>query len=241
EHADFDPSTGMALMMNAFGLKDPQPAGCNANVLVHEVDYLYDQFLNVASQTKQFVGRDTTPSKALMFSGCTPVGITAMETYGYDDLQRLMGAQRSWAGMTPSGSTSLSDAYTYDDLGNILSKSDYAASYTYGNGSRPLPSLGGPHAVTALSTGATFTYDANGNMLSGDGRQQIFDLLDRAVQITRASVTTQFKYAPDGSRYLQWTSTTGATKAVYYVDKIYERIDWSGGTTEEKTYIGPSV
>src|SRR5205823_9021974 len=39
----------------------------------------------------------------------------------------------------------------------------------------------------------------------------------------------------------QWTSTTGATKAVYYVDKIYERIDWSGGTTEEKTYIGPSV
>jgi RHS repeat-associated protein len=28
---------------------------------------------------------------------------------------------------------------------------------------------------------------------------------------------------------------------VYYVDKLYERIDWSSAVSEEKTYIGPSV
>ena len=58
------------------------------------------------------------------------------------------------------------------------------------------------------------------------------------------SVTTQFRYAPDGGRYLQ--RTTGAAvsptaKTVYYVEKDYERIVWSSGAVEEKTYMGPSV
>jgi len=97
EHSEFDESTGMPFFINAFGLKDPQPPGCNANVLVHQVDYKYDQFLNVASQVKQFVDRDTTPSRPLKFSGCTPVGKTATEIYHYDDLQRLMDEQRSWS------------------------------------------------------------------------------------------------------------------------------------------------
>jgi len=234
EHSDFDESTGMPFFINAFGLKDPQPPGCNANVLVHQVDYKYDQFLNVASQVKQFVDRDNTPAKALRFSGCTPVGVSASETYQYDDLQRLMGTQRTWSWMVPSSPTTSGDSYNYDDLGNITSKPDYADTYTYG---------ARPHAVVSVSGlhNTTFTYDANGNMISGDGRQQTFDLLDRPVNVVMGSVTTQFLYAPDGSRYLQRTSTPGAQKTVYYVDKAYERIDWSGGPTEEKTYVGPSV
>src|SRR5262249_22000816 len=62
--------------------------------------------------------------------------------------------------------------------------------------------------------------------------------------ITMGGVTTQFSYAPDGQRYLQYTSGVGASpypKAVFYVDKSYERIDWSSASTEEKTYIGSSV
>jgi hypothetical protein len=183
--------------LNAFGLKDPQPAGCTTqNVLVHQVDYAYDHYLNVSSQTKQFVARNTSPSQALVFAGCTPVGRSATETYTYDDLHRLTRAQRTWS--DPSIPPAVPDTVTYDDLGNIRSKSDKSSQYTYGNG-------GGPHAVTALAGGITFTYDLNGNMLSGDGRGQAFDALDRPILISMppspatATTKTRFRYAPDGS------------------------------------------
>jgi hypothetical protein len=54
-------------------------------------------------------------------------------------------------------------------------------------------------------------------------------------------VTTLFRYAPDGSRYLQQTTTATGTKTVYYVGKEYQRVDWSSRPTEEQVYIGPSV
>ena len=81
-------------------------------------------------------------------------------------------------------------------------------------------------------------------MLSGDGRTVTFDNLDRAIAVTMGGVTTQFRYAPDGQRYVQYTSGVGASpypKAVFYVDKFYERIDWSSAASEEKTYIGTSI
>jgi hypothetical protein len=57
------------------------------------------------------------------------------------------------------------------------------------------------------------------------------------------SVTTIFRYAPDGDRYLQQLKTaSGSIKTVYYMGKYYERVDWSDGKqTEEHTYIGPSI
>jgi len=55
-------------------------------------------------------------------------------------------------------------------------------------------------------------------------------------------VTTLFRYTPDGDRYLQRTTTfTGTSRTVYYVDKLYERVDWDQKTSEERTYLGPSV
>jgi hypothetical protein len=144
--------------------------------------------------------------------------------------------------MSPGTGTTLGDTYAYDDLGNITAKSDYASGYTYGT--NRTTGAAGPHAVVSVSTGATFTYDPNGNLVQGDGRTVAFDSIDRPITVTMGSVTTQFRYAPDGGRYLQ--RTTGAAlsptaKTVYYVDKDYERIAWSSGSVEEKTYIGPSV
>jgi RHS repeat-associated protein len=150
--------------------------------------------------------------------------------------------------MTWQPPTTPVDNYTYDDLGNITSKSDYGDQYTYNVTRTDHSTL--PHAVGAVSMGgvtkATFTYDANGNLTDGDGRHIDFDDFDRPVKITMGSVTTYFRYAPDGSRYLQQTTTAGTstpvTKIVYYLGKYYERVDWSDGeTTEEHTYIGPSI
>ena len=152
----------------------------------------------------------------------------------------------AWTNVTIGGQTKPGDNYTYDDLGNIISKSDYAELYMYGT-SR-ITGAAGPHAVVSITQAGvtkTFTYDPNGNMTAGDGRTVTFDSLDRPITVTMGTVTTQFRYAPDGTRYLQRTVglATGPypSKTVYYVDKDYERIDWSSTSYEETTYIGPSV
>ncbi len=251
ETAQYDDSTGLALELSSTGLRETPPVNCPTATapLVRQVDYTYDHFLNLAKQVKQFYLREGTG--AIQFSStCQPRGGTASETYQYDDLQRLLSESRTWTGMTPDPDPRNRpiDQYAYDDLGNITTKDDYADLYTYGSSARTSGNAG-PHAVLAVSQGgaikATFTYDANGNMFAGDGRTVEFDALDRPITVTLGGVTTKFRYAPDGSRYLQRTtgiqSPPYPSKTVYYVDKDYERIDWTSVVYEEKTYIGPSV
>jgi RHS repeat-associated protein len=238
EVAQYDKSAGMAIFMSAFLPTGTWAAGAtclSATQLIRQVTYKHDHFLNLYSQEKNFAGEQAT------------------ETYRYDDLQRITLSTRAWLtnGVTsgPENGT-----YEYNDLGNITSKPDYATNYVYGDATRDASTstdLAGPHAVRSVvkrdGTTATFSYDLNGNMLSGDGRRVTFDSLDRPVVATLGGVTTLLAYAPDGGRYRQ--STTGpATPAfgprtVYYVDKDYELTVWNDGSgrTEERTYVDGSV
>ncbi|MFZ5654697.1 MAG: toxin TcdB middle/N-terminal domain-containing protein, partial [Pseudomonadota bacterium] len=74
------------------------------------------------------------------------------ETFGYDALNRLTDV----GGPAPK-------SYAYDSIGNITGKSGVGA-YSYG---------AKPHAVASTTTTAgavtAYSYDANGNMLSGNG------------------------------------------------------------------------
>jgi YD repeat-containing protein len=89
---------------------------------------------------------------------------TASQSFAYDELNRLTAV--AWptcpAGYISSGQAtagpgaSCMKTYQYNAVGNIMQKD--GLTYTYGqNGA-------GPHAVTSLSDGTTFSYDANGNM-----------------------------------------------------------------------------
>jgi RHS repeat-associated protein len=244
ETDQYDNSTGMPLKINAVGLADAPPAGCSETdpLIVRTVGYTYDQFLNVAAQAKQFLLRD--PSGALEFGSCTPKVVTASESYGYDDLQRLLSSERTWQGINPNPSPS-GDTYAYDDLGNITKKSDYGDLYKYGDQVRST-GLAGPHAVLSVSNGgvvkATFAYDSNGNLTKGDNRTITFDNMDRPVQVEMKinGYTTRFRYAPDGQRYLQSTASSTETRNEYYVDKMYERIEGASAPVE-RTYVGDAV
>jgi YD repeat-containing protein len=169
----YDDSSGMALKIGATGLVDPAPPGCpgSEGLIVRDIDYSYDQFLDLAEQDKHFLLRGS--NNAIQFTGCTPNTATAAETYEYDDLQRLIDANRKWQGIIPSPSFA-ADTYSYDDLGNITSKSDYGLLYIYGDQGRTT-NLAGPHAVLSVSNHgavkAIFKYDQNGNMIKGDGRE----------------------------------------------------------------------
>jgi RHS repeat-associated protein len=86
------------------------------------------------------------------------------EAFGYDNLNRLTSTSAQ-AGSGPLTQVTM----TYNEIGNILSKSD-VGTYTYAslkaNGSAR------PHAVNKIimndgvTTYASYTYDANGNMLT---------------------------------------------------------------------------
>lgn len=83
------------------------------------------------------------------------------ETVTYDALNRIIFAERTVLN-TPSVLDSV--GVTYDALGNIVSKTTLAgvSIYGYGDGSNGES----PHAVLTMG-GRTFTYDANGNQLTG--------------------------------------------------------------------------
>jgi RHS repeat-associated protein len=89
-----------------------------------------------------------------------------------------------------------------------------------------------------------YTYGMNGNMKSDGQRNVTYDDQDRPVQITLGNVVTSFRYTPDGDRYLQRTIDTSngsVNHTVYYVDKLYERIDHDTAPSEETTYCGKSA
>ncbi len=89
-------------------------------------------------------------------------GVATTESFGYDGLNRLTTDVVSSPAIA-GGSRTVTVAY--NEIGNILSKSDVAGSYAYGaSGAASLQ----PHAVAQV--GATsYRYDANGNVMSASG------------------------------------------------------------------------
>jgi RHS repeat-associated protein len=135
------------------------------------------------------------------------------ETFTYDKLNRLRRADIAGGA---------SQFVTYDDIGNIMSKTG-AGTYTYGAGSA------GPHAVTSTTgtingvANPTFAYDPNGNMTSGAGRTVTYTAFNMAATITQGSTSVGLTYDSEHKRILQ-TTPTGETR--YLNDPV------SGGMAE---------
>jgi len=94
------------------------------------------------------------------------------------------------------------------------------------------------HAVTSLSTGETYAYDANGNMISrvegGLTYTQVFDAENRLISVTVSGQTTQFVYDGDGN--LVKKIKPDGSKTIY-IGSVYEEDRSSGGAvTRTLTY-----
>ena len=126
--------------------------------------------------------------------GETSVGKMLTEAFTYDTLNRLTQSQ-------VTGETA--QTVRYDALGNITCKSDVddtdceiarARNYSYGAAGA------GPHALTRAGSD-TYTYDANGNRLTGAGRTLSYTAFNKVKRIVTGTTATDFEYGPARSRY----------------------------------------
>ena len=152
------------------------------------------------------------------------------ETITYDDMNRIDVSR------TDYGDGKLETInVNYDALGNITFKTG-VGTYTYGAGSA------GPHAVTSISSpkNKTYSYDANGNMTSGDGRTIRYTAFDKPYYINKSGGTlTELSYGPNRSRYKRKDTKGGKVTTYHYAGGgAFEKVTKPNGHIEERVFIG---
>jgi len=173
---------------------------------VQNLDYVFDAIGNLKSRADNVMG----------FS----------ESFTYDNLNRLTAV----AG--PSSKTIQYDGLGSGSIGNITYKSDVGI-YAY-----PLPGGVRPHAVASITdlggSVSNFSYDANGNLLSGMGRTVTYTSFNKPASVRNASgQTSYFTYDANDNRIRKATPTT----TTLYVGKLYEKTIRNGTTIEHKHYV----
>jgi len=154
----------------------------NSNNAVQDLTFTYDPLGNLTSRTD---GNENFT-----------------ESFQYDPLNRLTQA-------SINTNVYQTKTFSYDAVGDLLSKSD-VGNYTYPTPGWGLPQ---PHAVTSVSGGTintTFTYDANGNQLSGNGRSVTWRSYNKPASITQGTRAISFLDGPDHQRFMQ-TAPEGNT------------------------------
>jgi RHS repeat-associated protein len=122
--------------------------------------------------------------------------------------------------------------FSYDAIGNLLSKSDV------GNYSYPLAGSALPHAVTSISGGAvsaSFAYDPNGNQTTGLGRSISYTSYNKPSSITQGSSTLFFSDDTDHQRFKQ-VSPQGTT--LYFTAFGVHTELFTAATSQWYDYIG---
>jgi RHS repeat-associated protein len=153
------------------------------------------------------------------------------EDFEYDELNRITKS-------TVRGQTA--QVFDYDEVGSFKTKPG-AGTYTY-----PAQGAGSirPHAVKSTTVQGNFTYDDNGNLLTGAGRTSTWSSFDMPLVITKGSVTSTFAYGPEHQRTRQdrsdGTAVTyaGAQEVEIKSGQVVIKTYWPGGIGLEIDRVG---
>ena len=161
------------------------------------------------------------------------------EVFTYDRLDRLKSSH------VTVGGQSANESYGYDSIGNLTQKGSKGYGYNAGcttPSGRPI----GPHAVCTVTGSNPFTYDDNGNIISGNGRTVTYNSVNKPVSIESAPAVSQgndtgratFVYGADDNRVVQ---TTGPSAGGSEARTVYVGMDGTGKSTYERTTRGGST
>ncbi|MFC1398704.1 polymorphic toxin-type HINT domain-containing protein [Acinetobacter lactucae] len=150
-------------------------------------------------------------------------GISVNETFSYDNINRLTSVVNQSGGKVTA---------SYDAIGNLTAKSD-TGTYNYATGGTSC----GVHKVCTISSttgglNTAFSYDANGNLLSGNNRSYSWTSFNMPLQIKQGTTTESFMYDANHERVRRTSVENGKTTTTLYINP---RIDTGG--TFEKSYL----
>ncbi len=155
----------------------------------------------------------------------------------YDDLHRLISSEGEYR--DPKGVNTYTNDFTYDTIGNILTKEQVNDFAPAGGSSSPIPGTtytfnyaygAKPHAV--VSTGdTTYTYDAGGNMTTMKGPS-----IDRTITWDEENRVTKTLDRRDETLYAYDDGGIRAIKRGKYGETFYagENLSIRNGTIESK-------
>ena len=156
------------------------------------------------------------------------------ERFTYDTLERLTAATVHDA---TTDTALASKSYTYDAIGNLVTKSDVsAAAYVYGAGNAAGAGDAGPHAVVSAGS-HTYTYDDNGNLLTGAGRTLTWTSFNKPKTVASTTTTTTFAYGPERARIRQTQAQGASTTTITYIGVVYEHITRTGEAAKRVHYV----
>ena len=147
-------------------------------------------------------------------------GANYTETFTYDELNRVLSANITGGA---------SKAFTYDSLGNMLTKTG-VGTYTYGSATVR------PHAVTKVTgtlngvVAPAYVYDNNGNLTSGAGRTLSYTSFNLPKSVTLGTASQSYYYDPEHVRFAMTEGTANKT--------VYLNPRWDAGTHFEKETKG---
>lgn len=185
--------------------------------------YDYDQRQRLA--TLRSVGRQNTiyqdwryqldgVSNILRIDDLRPAATPAddaSQRFTYDSLNRLLTAHYAGGDQIDFG---------YDSVGNLVHKSSTLPAQNVG--AFGIGQSAGPHAVTQVG-GASWRYDANGNLIEKPGFTYAWDFRNRLTNVTgEAGLQQQQSYDYADRRITKWVRNGAASELVLYPDRSFE-------------------
>jgi len=189
------------------------------NALRHALDYNYYDIGNLKQRINRFASTGSAKNST--------------ETFYYDSLNRLDYSD------TVVGSTSFRSDVSYDQLGNIESKTNVGTYHYHGVYKNRLDTV----KNSANKVIYDFDYDERGNVKSDGTRTIKYTSFDKPYRVEKnnGGSVVEFFYGINRELYRQKKTINGKVTDSTYIDGMYEKTKLPSGVVEHKYNVGNTV